>query len=217
MIIECENCNTKFSIADDQVTTSGRFLHCSICEHEWLYMPGSELHTKTAVKENSAILALNTRCKGKNTTKKIAWAVALFLTVLSLYYAFSFYSHEKNIFNFSENVENQGISIEHLTLYRENKGNIENDTYRSYLKIQFEIVNQTNLTKVIKRIKIVARDIHNKGIGYFRMNPNIELSAQNSYKVVTSIEVSDNPSNILIVLYDENNGTYQQEIIYNTQ
>lgn len=217
MIIECENCNTKFSIADDQVTTSGRFLRCSICEHEWLYMPGSELHTKTAVEENSAILALNTRRKWKNTTKKIAWAVALFLTVSSLYYAFSFYSHEKNIFNFSENVENQGVSIEHLTLYKENKGNIENYTYRSYLKIQFEIINQTNLTKVIKRIKIVVRDIHNNGVGYFRMNPNIELSAQNSYKVVTSIEVSDNPSNILIVLYDENNGTYQQEIICNTQ
>lgn len=36
MIIECENCNTRFNVSPEDIGIHGRFVRCSKCEHEWL-------------------------------------------------------------------------------------------------------------------------------------------------------------------------------------
>ena len=36
MIICCDNCSTKFRVADDAITQDGRFVHCTRCDAEWL-------------------------------------------------------------------------------------------------------------------------------------------------------------------------------------
>lgn len=44
MIIECPNCTSRFKVKDEAIGSSGRFVRCSICSHEWV-----------ATKDNSAI------------------------------------------------------------------------------------------------------------------------------------------------------------------
>jgi|GEM_PF-3592077 predicted Zn finger-like uncharacterized protein len=39
MIIQCENCQTKFNIPDGSIGKDGRFVRCSQCEYEWLQKP----------------------------------------------------------------------------------------------------------------------------------------------------------------------------------
>jgi predicted Zn finger-like uncharacterized protein len=42
MIIQCENCQTKFNIPDGSIGKDGRFVRCSQCEYEWLQKPEDE-------------------------------------------------------------------------------------------------------------------------------------------------------------------------------
>tara|TARA_B100001123_G_C14510221_1_gene710017 strand:- start:74 stop:511 length:438 start_codon:yes stop_codon:yes gene_type:complete len=39
MIINCENCNKKFTVEDNLIPSTGRLLQCGSCSHQWKYKP----------------------------------------------------------------------------------------------------------------------------------------------------------------------------------
>ena len=39
MIIECNNCNKKFTVDNELIPINGRLLECSACNHKWFYKP----------------------------------------------------------------------------------------------------------------------------------------------------------------------------------
>ena len=47
MIIQCENCDTKYKVSDTEIKENGRFVRCSYCAHEWVAYPSVDNQAKT--------------------------------------------------------------------------------------------------------------------------------------------------------------------------
>lgn len=51
MIIECPSCFSKFEVQDEAIGSSGRFVRCSVCSHEWVEVSRLNMEKNTPSKE----------------------------------------------------------------------------------------------------------------------------------------------------------------------
>lgn len=69
MIIQCENCETKFMVSDYEIKDNGRFVRCSRCDHEWVaYPPKSNIDKKIEIfddKTNVNPFSLNIKAEAQ--------------------------------------------------------------------------------------------------------------------------------------------------------
>ena len=52
MIINCDNCNKKFSLKDSLIPINGRLLECGYCKNRWFFKPNDNL-TKEVISSNN--------------------------------------------------------------------------------------------------------------------------------------------------------------------
>ncbi|WP_083809629.1 MJ0042-type zinc finger domain-containing protein [Candidatus Midichloria mitochondrii] len=43
IIVSCESCGAKFYVSSSEIHSTGRFVRCTICEHEWLVKPSENV------------------------------------------------------------------------------------------------------------------------------------------------------------------------------
>ena len=53
MIISCAQCDKKFEIESNLITSDGRLLQCSSCNHKWFYKKKPEIITTDNLKEKN--------------------------------------------------------------------------------------------------------------------------------------------------------------------
>ena len=72
MIIECINCNKKFSVNSELIPDNGRNIQCGSCNHLWFFKKNTQIENtqnKTKVNENTEI-EINPEKPTKNYLKK---------------------------------------------------------------------------------------------------------------------------------------------------
>ena len=55
MIINCDNCNKKFSLNDSQIPLNGRLLECGYCKNRWFFK-ASDASSKEVINSDNNII-----------------------------------------------------------------------------------------------------------------------------------------------------------------
>ena len=195
MIIQCENCDSKYRIDALNIGRNGRFVRCSHCAHEWLVYCTEEdriLDKKNTLEQshethnihdeqkhknikNNALRGSSAYIERRKTAKFyaailfIGIALTLNIMLISLVsYNEGYYSwlHEAMGLNHSKNLKITDISIK-MTPSR--------TTHTQELGLNFVIHNDGDENEKTSNIRITAFDKDRKRIA--------ELSSSNSYVI----------------------------------
>lgn len=96
MIIECENCHTKFKVPGSAIDKDGRMVHCSVCEYEWLYK--ADQVASNSIPHHNTQIQNNTNNSIKRPTRmKISHLLGFFCILIII--AYSLYNYRAEIIN----------------------------------------------------------------------------------------------------------------------
>ena len=70
MIIACENCNKRFEVQDNLIPAKGRLLQCSVCQHQWHFIPENKLKLTQEFKPKTSDIRTTQSIKTKKKIPK---------------------------------------------------------------------------------------------------------------------------------------------------
>lgn len=187
MIIQCNNCNSKFIVSEDVIGEHGRKVRCSVCKNVWRAYIEKE-------KDNIPVYGnyeeLNPIKKGSNLPvvsqntplkKKKLLLITILLLVLLLIGAFII----KN--NMSD--DSSSIILKNTTMRQVERNN------KSYILISANVVNQGEQSQNIPSIKIRLQDGSGKTVKKFKIAKSpVILHKDESFNYNFSIK--DFPNNV---------------------
>lgn len=171
IIVSCESCGAKFYVSSSEIHSTGRFVRCTICEHEWLVKPNENApiayNIENKTEQNIVLLKKN---------KKYLYSVILlscsFLLLGFLYY-FEKFQLPNDIINiqksWAKELAIQDVSYKFVDSY---EANDSLDRYKRFLLVTISIENFADVTKLLETVQVVAMDKHKQQLMQVTVSPH---------------------------------------------
>ena len=207
MIIECENCGTKFKVNKEEIGNFGRMVSCSVCKYEWLYLlkeqdkhiitqnlkeKKAQLEDKDPPEQNNVEVENQIDLEALSNKDKTNISLGIFLLLLSVLLISGILYLERN------RLVNQHIylskfyrifdyhDINGLEVIVKNPSKIGNSAKIKEgvaYKIPVSIINTSNQLKHLHAVKVVAYDNKNNIILNLIANIRDNIPAKSKFDI----------------------------------
>lgn len=198
-LILCDSCGTKFNINSDEIYEIGRFVRCSVCEHEWLIkkdiVSSPQYETKRSSAEEPKEILNNTIviskvCRFFSTKLFFVYGVAL-----CLFFAIFFgFSHNRYSIQYQWNKMKNALFTHDLALRCYNYRILlqhQHDNPTKSLDIRVTIHNPTQETKTLRYIEVIGLNAKHQQVLKYKFRFSQEIKPNNLYVDNVSIPFSE--------------------------
>ncbi|WHQ46918.1 MAG: zinc-ribbon domain-containing protein [Candidatus Midichloria sp.] len=171
IIVSCESCGAKFYVSSSEIHSTGRFVRCTICEHEWLVKANENVpiayNIENKTEQNIVLLKKN---------KKYLYSVILLLCsflLLGFLYYFEKFQLPNDIINIQKNwakeLAIQDVSYKFIDFY---EAHDSLDRYKRFLLVTISVENFTDVTKLLETVQVVAMDKNKQQLMQVTVSPH---------------------------------------------
>ncbi len=184
--ILCKSCCSEFYVDASEITETGRFVRCSVCEYEWL----------------ASITDLKISDSGVNAVEDVAVQrisilqkfLGLAMIVLVIFVASPYVAAFRAWIEFDvlrrESVYD-GIILEDIRYNVEEIGDVSGDARKRWLSIALHLSNKSSDVKMLDNIEIKGLDLNRRDVLHNIFAANESILPNSKLKLIVRIPIDD--------------------------